>query len=416
MLSSLSPSLIGLIAAMAAGLLIGLERGWAQRHLEAGHRVAGFRTFSLVGFTGGVAGLLPDLIAATIALGIIAALLIGFAASVREGQSSATNMIAAMLTFLIGITAVRLSPSIALAAAGGAFILLSSRQSLHRLLRGLTETEIEAVGRFALVALVVLPLLPDADLGPYEAWNPRKIWMVVVLVAGFSFLGYVAARKFGSNRGVLIMALTGAIVSSTAVTADYARRLRAEPALRGVLTAGIAIASIVMFVRVQLLTAILAPRALPTLALMLAAPMLVAGALALVTWRRQTMQDGPSVKLGNPFDFAPALLLAGLVALFSLIARWALDIYGGQGVAVVLGLTGMMDVDAAVLTLSGMPEAAMNSATAGFILAAPVLANTGVKAVIAMVIAGGRNGLIAAAPLLASLAAALAAIIVYWLV
>jgi uncharacterized membrane protein (DUF4010 family) len=405
---ALPPSILGLIAAMAVGLLIGLERGWTQRALAAGHRVAGFRTFGLIGFTGGVAGLLPDLLAAIVALGIIGALLIGFAVTIRADSLSATTTVAGLLTFILGLAAVRISPALALGAAAGAFALLSARHSLHALLRGLTEMEIEGVARFALVALVVLPLLPDADLGPYDALNPRRIWMVVVMVAAFSFAGYVAARKFGSNRGVLVMALTGAIVSSTAVTADYARRLRAEPALRGVLTAGIAIASIVMFVRVQLLTFILAPRALPTLALVLAPAMVVAVGLALVAWRRQSVQDGPAIKLGNPFDFGPALLLAALVAIFSLIARWALDTYGGQGVAVVLGLTGMMDVDAAVLTLAGMPEAVLDSDTAGFVLAAPVLANTAVKAIMAMVIARGRDGLVAAAPLLASLAAALA--------
>nr|WP_250890173.1 MgtC/SapB family protein [Sphingobium nicotianae] len=407
-------SLIGLVAALAVGLLIGLERGWAQRERESGHRVAGFRTFGIISLTGGVAALMPDLLAAMIALGVVGVLLIGFAAKIREDRLSGTTTIAGLLTFALGLAAVRLSPVVALAAAGGAFALLSARHSMHALLRGLTEAEIEAVARFALVALVVLPLLPNADMGPYGAWNPRRIWMVVVMVTAFSFAGYVAARKFGSNRGILVMALTGAIVSSTAVTADYARRLRAEPALRGVLTAGIALASIVMFVRVQLLTFLLAPRALPSLALSLAPALIVAALLALVAWRRQqSAQDGPAVTLGNPFDFRPALLLAALVALFSLIARWALDTYGGQGVAVVLGLTGMMDVDAAVLTLSGMPEVALDSRTAGLVLAVPVLANTGVKAVMAMAIARGRNGLIAAFPLLVSLAAALAGLAAY---
>lgn len=413
---ALTQPFTGLIAAMAAGLLIGLERGWAQRALPAGHRVAGFRTFGLIGFAGGVAGLMPDGVAVVLALGIAGALLIGFAAKLASDRLSATTTIAGLLTFAIGLAAMRLTPAVALATAAAAFALLASRQSMHALLRGLTEAEIEGVARFALVALVVLPLLPDADMGPYGAWNPRRIWMVVVMVAAFSFIGYVAARRFGANRGVLVMAITGAIVSSTAVTADYARRLRSEPALRGALTAGIAIASIVMFVRVQLLTLILVPRALPTLALVLAPALIVAALLALIAWRRQSTQDGADLKLGNPFDFGPALLLAGLVALLSLVARWALETYGGQGVAVVLGLTGMMDVDAAVLTLSGMPQAALDDRMAGLVLAAPVLANTTAKAVMAMVIARGRSGLIAAAPLLASLVAALAGLAVLALV
>lgn len=411
----LSAPLTGLIAALAAGLLIGLERGWTQREMGAGHRVAGFRTFGLVGFTGGLAGLMPDLIAATLALGVMAALLIGFRAKISDDRLSATTTIAAMLTFAIGLAAVRTSPGLALAAAAGAFALLSARASMHALLHGLTEAEIEGVARFLLVALVILPLLPDADYGPYDAWNPRRIWLVVVMVAAFSFAGYVAARKYGSSRGILMMALTGALVSSTAVTADFARRLRSEPGLRGALIAGIAIASIVMFVRVLLLTLLLVPRALPTLALVMAPALVVAALLAVLTWRRQSAGNGPPVKLGNPFAFGPALLLAGFVALFSLIARWALDLFGDRGIAVVLGLTGLMDVDAAVLTLAGMPATTLSDRMAGFVLAAPVLANTGTKAVIAMALAPGRDGLMAAAPLIAALAASLAGLAVYLL-
>ncbi|MCW2410625.1 MULTISPECIES: MgtC/SapB family protein [unclassified Sphingobium] len=412
---ALSPSLLGLLAALAAGLLIGLERGWTQRDKQAGQRVAGFRTFGLIGFAGGLSALLPEMIVAIMALGVVGALLIGFGQAIRDDQLSATTIVAALLTFAIGYTALALSPAIALAAAGAAFVLLSARHSMHALLRGLTEAEIEGVARFALVALVVLPLLPDATYGPYNAWNPRQIWMVVVLVAGLSFAGYVVARRFGSSRGVLMMALTGSIVSSTAVTAWYARRLSTEPELRGVLTAGIAIATIVMFVRVQVLTAILVPRALPTLTLVLAPALVVSAIMALIAWRRDDSPDGAPVKLGNPFDFGPALMLAGFVAVFSLVARWALDVWGDEGIAVVIGLTGFMDVDAAVLTLAGLPAQTLDNATAGFILAAPVFANTAVKGVMALMLAGGRNGIVACAPLFASLLASLAGAALFWL-
>ena len=295
----LTPPLLGLIVALAAGLLIGLERGWAQRNFEPGRRVAGFRTFGLIGLSGGVAGLMPDLLAAVIALGVVGALLIGYQAGIREDRLSATNTITAILTFGLGLAAVRISPVAALVGAGATFMLLSVRRSAHALLRGLTEEEIEGVARFALVALVILPLLPNASYGPYDAWNPRQIWMVVVLVATLSFASYVVARKFGSSRSVLMIAVTGAMVSSTAVTAWYARRLRKEPELRGVLTAGIALASIVMFVRVQVLTAMLVPRALPTLAVVLAPAMLVAALLALIAWRRGDSGESPPVELAT---------------------------------------------------------------------------------------------------------------------
>jgi uncharacterized membrane protein (DUF4010 family) len=412
-LLQLPPQFVGLIAATAAGLLIGLERGWRQRAQDAGTRVAGFRTFGLIGLIGGIAGLASDPVAAALGLGVAATLAVGYWKSAREDALSATTTIAGVLTFGIGLAALRLSPGIALAAAAGSYIILSARRSMHALLRGLTEAEIEGVARFALVALVILPLLPDAAYGPYDAWNPRRIWMVVVLVTGLSFAGYVAARRFGADRGILIVALTGSLVSSTAVTADLARRLREEPESRRALTAGIALASIVMFVRVQILVLVLIPRALPTLALAMAPATMVAGALAFLAWRRQRAEPAPPVPLGNPFDFGPALLLAAMVAILSLVARWALERFGGEGLAVVLGLTGLMDVDAAVLTLAGLPQAALDNATAGIVLAVPVLANTAIKGIIAAVIARGRDGIRASLPLFASLAASAAGLLLY---
>jgi uncharacterized membrane protein (DUF4010 family) len=412
-LLQLPPQFVGLIAATAAGLLIGLERGWRQRAQDAGTRVAGFRTFGLIGLIGGIAGLASDPVAAALGLGVAATLAVGYWKSAREDALSATTTIAGVLTFGIGLAALRLSPGIALAAAAGSYIILSARRSMHALLRGLTEAEIEGVARFALVALVILPLLPDAAYGPYDAWNPRRIWMVVVLVTGLSFAGYVAARRFGADRGILIVALTGSLVSSTAVTADLARRLRKEPESRRALTAGIALASIVMFVRVQILVLVLIPRALPTLALAMAPATMVAGALAFLAWRRQRAEPAPPVPLGNPFDFGPALLLAAMVAILSLVARWALERFGGEGLAVVLGLTGLMDVDAAVLTLAGLPRVALDDAAAGIVLAVPVLANTAIKGIITVVIARGRDGIKASLPLFASLAASAAGLLVY---
>ena len=404
---------VGLIVAIMAGLLIGMERGWRQRDMGSGERVAGFRTFGLIGMAGGLAALAPDLVAAAIGLGIALVLIVGYAQSSDDHSRSATTTISGLLTFAIGLVAVRLSPTVALALAAGCFVILSAREPMHALLKGLSEKEIEGVARFVLVALVILPLLPDAEYGPYGAWNPRQIWMVVVLVGALSFVGYVAARRFGSDRSIMIVALTGSLVSSTAVTADYARRLRVEPEARGALTAGIALASIVMFVRVQVLTFLLVPRALPALALTMAPAALVAILTALIAWRRQRGEKSPPVKLGNPFDFGPALLLAALVAIFSLFARWALAHYGDRGVAVVLGFTGMMDVDAAVVTLSGLPRLAIDDVTAGAVLAIPVLANTGIKGIMTIAIARGRDGLQAALPLFASLAASLVGLVAY---
>jgi uncharacterized membrane protein (DUF4010 family) len=396
---------LSLIASIAIGLLVGLERGWSQRDFGKGRRIAGFRTFGLIGLLGGIGGVVPDMIAATLGVGVATVLTVGYARSADHDHMSATTTLAGLLTFGAGFCATRLTPSLGLAIGAAIFAVLSARQSMHALLRGMDENEIEGVSRFLLVALIILPLLPDAAYGPYDAWNPQKIWMVVVFVMGLSFAGYVISRRFGRDRGVLLVALTGAIVSSTAVTADYARRLRDEPDGRQLLSAGIAVASIVMFVRVQLVALALVPRALPTLALTMAPATLVATLFALIAWRGHG-KGGGSFAMSNPFGFTSALLLATLVAALSLAARWAMACFGQQGMAIILTLTGISDVDAAVMTMSGLPPGLLDDRMAGLVLGGAVLANTFAKAVMTVIIGWGHGGVRAAIPLFAALAAA----------
>ena len=403
---------LSLIASIAIGLLVGMERGWRQRDFGKGRRVAGFRTFGLIGLLGGLGGLTPDVFAAALALGGATILTVGYARSADLNHLSATTTLAGLLTLGAGFGATRISPILGLAIGAAIFAILSARHSMHALLRGMDESEIEGVSRFLLVALIILPLLPDAAYGPYDAWNPRKIWLVVVFVMGLSFAGYAISRRFGRDRSVLLVALTGSIVSSTAVTADYARRLRDEPDGRGLLSAGIAVASIVMFVRVQLVALALVPRALPSLALTMAPATVVAVAFAAVAWRGHG-RGGDGAAIANPLGFPPALMLAALVAGLSLAARWALEHFGQEGMAAVLTLTGISDVDAAVMTLAGLPVDAIDDRTAGYVLGGAVLANTLAKGVMTVVIGWGQGGMRAAIPLFAALAAAAASLAVW---
>ncbi|KAJ8139316.1 hypothetical protein OY671_007473, partial [Metschnikowia pulcherrima] len=325
--------------------------------------------------------------AAVIGLGTSAVLVVGYVRTMRENRSSATTTIAAMSTFGVGSVAVRISPTVALGAAAAMFAILSGRQSMHASLRGSNAEEVEAAARFV--------------SGPYEAWNPRRIWSVVVFVTGSSFAGYVVTRRYGTNRGISFVASTGAIVSSTAVTAEYARRLRSEPEARGASTAGIASASIVMFVRVQSSVSALVPRASPSLAVAMAPATLVAGSLASIAWRGQETRTG-EVTSGNPLSFTPASSSAGSVAVSSSAARWASSRFGSSGIAVVLGSIGVSDVDAAVSTLANLPADASDGRTAGLVLSAPISANTAVKAGMTAVIGWRAGGVRAALPLAAS--------------
>lgn len=404
--------------ALATGLLIGLERGWTARAEKSGQRVAGFRTFGVLGVIGGVAGMVPVVFGAIILAAAAGILLLGYRRETADGTNvSATNMLVAMLAMGLGLVTTLGHPVAALASAAVITLLLSMRNTLHRWLRGMSEVELRSATRFAIVAFVILPLLPDRDFGPYLAWNPHRLWFVVVLVSGLSFAGYVATRRLGATRGLLATAFFGAIVSSTAVTVAFARRLQVDPDRAGPLIGGITIASAVMFVRVQLLSAVLAPYVVPGLALIMTPALIVAALLAFLAVRRNNGHrvTKEEVQLGNPLDLVPALGLALLVAALAVAGRWAQQRFGDSGVAVLLALTGLVDVDAAVITLSGLPTGSLAASTAALVLSGPILLNTLLKAALAVVFAPNRCGLRAALPLVASaIAAAAAMLLVFW--
>ena len=406
-LSVISP-FAGVGLAFALGLLIGVERGWSHRLDPDGSRVAGIRTFALLGLAGGICGEVTAHVSPFIGAALLllsgAPLLIGYGRAAAQGELSATTAVVGATTLGLGLLAATGQMVLASVATAVVTLVLAQRRVLHAWLSRLSEPELQAIARFGLIALAILPLLPDQDLGPLAAWNPRQIWMVVVLVSGLSLLGYAASKRLGTARGMLATAAAGAIVSSTAVTAALAGQFRKGEADEAGLVAGIALASTIMFIRVTVLVALLAPFALGPL-VCVAGPAGVAS-VGYVVWtlrgRPRPSEPAGAPEVRNPFDLAPAMALAGVVMVVSLAARWALQAFGDAGLVTVIGISGMVDVDAAIISMSGLPPGTLTPLSAGYILAAPILTNTVVKAVIAIAVARGRDGLRAAGPLFAS--------------
>lgn len=393
--------------ALGIGLLIGLERGWTSRDDAPGTRVAGIRTFGILGLMGGTIGLLGGIAGAVLAASTGAILAIGYARqSARADALSATNALVCLLTLLLGALATSGRTIEALAFAAIATALLAMRETLHHWLRGMTEAEMRSAARFAVISLVILPLLPNQPMGPLGAWNPHQLWFLVVLVSGLSFLGYVAARRIGPTRGVIVTALCGAVVSSTAVTAALSKRLDAGEDASPPLIAGIVLASLVMLLRVLLLSAGLVPHALPTLGLILGPAIVIAGAAVFLAIRRcDTGAPGEAMPLGNPLELKAGIGLAALLGVASLASRWASLKMGDVGIAGVLAMTGIADVDAAILAMASLPHNTLDGTTAGIVLAIPILLNTLFKGGITLALAR-RKGLQAALPLFASAATA----------
>lgn len=418
-------SLEGVALALALGLLVGIERGWTQREQAAGTRFAGIRTYGLLGLAGGLGGGLQaayPMLSGILLAAASALVVMGYWRSTR-GQTAAppsisgTASLVGLLTLACGFAAGAGGHVLASAATGVMVLVLAMRHQLHDWVRHLDEREVLAIAHFALISLVVLPLLPDTPMGPLDAWRPRQIWLVVVMVCGFSFLGYVAAHRLGPSKGTLATAAAGSMVSSTAVTASLAGRLKDGSGEAAALNSAIALASAMMFMRVMVLVGALAPFALTTL-MIWAVPGMAVSLIGAWLIGRRRLDTGAAAEqampLRNPFALGPALLLAALVMVLSVAARWVLARYGDAGLATVLALSGMLDVDSAIITMGNLPAGTVDPRLAALILMPPVLLNTLIKAGAAITLAGWAKAWRGAVVLGASTVAALVALPFLW--
>ena len=384
----------GLLASVAAGLLIGIERGWHLRDRRAGSRVAGIRTFTLLGAAGGlialIVGRLGPLIGGLPLAGIVAVLVVGYARSANRDRD-ATTLVAAMIALSLGLLAASGMAAMAMAGTALTTLVLAVREQSHRFVRRLSRQDIDALAYYAAIAGGVLPFLPNRRLGPYEAWNPVQLWLVVVLVTGFSFAGYIANRLIGERRGTLATAIIGGAYSSTAVTASLAQRLRAGE--QGPFTAGIAIATAVMYVRVLILITVFAAPLFWPMLRAIGPALTAAWAVSLIAWRRSgtAEESGKAQAARNPIALVPALGFLVAVAGAALLVRWAQANFGESGTAWSLFFAGSFDVDAAIVTLSGLPRSAIAAPIAALAIGGTVAVNMAFKIGVAAITARRKS-------------------------
>jgi uncharacterized membrane protein (DUF4010 family) len=396
---------------LALGLLVGVERGWRTRGAPEGVRSLGMRSFGLAGLLGGVICALTQVQGPWL-LGLAFLGLAGFTAvtylesSRVSGDRGATTEIALLVTFALGALA---ATGYEIEAAGAAIVtslLLGAKTPLHAFVERLDERELMATLQLLLAAVVLLPLLPDRGMGPWQALNPRSVGLLALLIAGLSFGGYVAVRWLGGSRGTLVTALLGGLTSSTAVTVAFARAARATPERAALLGAGIGLASSMMALRLGLMVSLVAPGlalelALPLLALA-ATPMLAA---IFVIVRGDAPGDGAALPLRNPLELQAALGWAALLAALSLLSRALYVWLGPAGLFVLAVISGLADVDAIGLSLARMVPASIDAETAARAIACAALANTFAKGMLAALLGGRALALRGGAILLATFAA-----------
>jgi uncharacterized membrane protein (DUF4010 family) len=397
-----------LAIALAIGLLVGLERGWQGRNVAEGGRVAGVRTFGLIGLLGGASGLLADRThIAVVAIGfasVAAALVAGYAFAARRSTDvSVTSLIAGLVTFVLGAAAVLGYPAEAGAAAVVMTILLGYKPELHRWLATIELQELRAALQLLVISVVVLPILPDRGFGPWQALNPYDIWWMVVLISAISFCGYVAMKRVGARRGAIVTGLLGGLASSTALTLHFARTAHRQASGERALAVGILLACGTMFPRIAVVAALVDRDVVVPLALPLAAMAAIVYAGALLHWRRGSVEGHrTAVELSNPLELGSAIGFGALLAVIMLAARSLEAALGEPGVLALAAASGIADVDAITLTLSQLAGGGtpLNIAAFGIVLAAAV--NSVVKAALALVVGGRTLGVQAGVPLVAA--------------
>jgi uncharacterized membrane protein (DUF4010 family) len=409
-----------LAIALAIGLIIGMERGWQSRESLPGSRVAGFRSFAFVGLFGGITALLAakfgGIILAINFLGLTAIVSIAYGLSFKtSGDLGITTELALLITFMLGALSGSGYEAEAIGVAVVMALLLGLKQELHQTLKWLDRRELIATLQLLILAAVVLPLLPDQNLGPWEALNPRAIGFLILLIAGISYIGYFAMRLFGAKTGLLATAVLGGLVSSTAVTLSFSRMARTAQTNMALLGAGISLAAGTMAVRILLEVAVVNSALLRLLVLPLAllaiTPLVAALAIA---FRQKATASTTALELRNPVELGTALGFGAMLSLILVLVRAFEVWFGNAGIYALSAISGITDVDAVSLSLAQSTRAnlPLSVGATGILIAAMV--NTLVKATLATAIGGWKLAKWCASILLTALGFSVIAALLTW--
>lgn len=411
---------VSLALALAAGLLVGLEREQSRPPGEERRGfLGGIRTYPLMALLGAVGVMLSKVVGPWAlvvgGLGLSLMLAINHWRDAESGHPGLTSEASALLTFLLGglaladavIPQVERRIFVVASLAVAATVLLSTKAQLREFSTRVSKDDVIATLKFLLVAVVVLPILPNEAHGPYGVLNPYRIGFMVLLIAGIGFVGYVAMRLWGHGRGLLVTGAVGGLVSSTAVTLAASARAKETPALAGLASLSVIVASTIMFARILVATFVIERSLFTPLVPPLAAMGVTGLVLCAVMYFRQTRapSQGTTVALTNPFELSSAVKFGAFFIVILLVSRWATESFGESGSYVTGALAGLTDVDAITLSMANLVKSgAVDVTVASRTVVIAACSNTLVKGGMAMVLGGavfGRRVLLAFAVVLA---------------
>ncbi|OQB86384.1 MAG: MgtC family protein [Planctomycetes bacterium ADurb.Bin126] len=389
-------------AALAIGLLIGLEREHAASR-EQEKIFAGVRTFPLLSLAGCTAMLLSETLSSPLPFVAVAALIglliaIAYTVGAQRGQIGMTSEVSAVITFLLGAVCYGEYFALAAAITVATMVLLSLKLEMRTLAEKLSQEDIYATLKFAVITAIVLPVLPNRTFGPLDVLNPHKIWLMVIFISGISFLGYFLIKIVGPRRGIGLTGLLGGLASSTAVTLSFSQRSTRETALAKPFAMAIMVAWTVMFARVLVVVSALNRALFNQLWLPLGSAAVIGlcycGYLFLAQRTHEAGDGATNDTFANPFDLGPAMKFGLIYAGILLVAKAAQVYLGETGIYLSSIVGGLTDVDAITLSLSQLSRSgtgALDLATAARGIVFACISNTIVKG--GLVLASGAREL-----------------------
>jgi uncharacterized membrane protein (DUF4010 family) len=377
--------------ALGLGLLVGLQREWVQ------NRVAGIRTFALLSLFGALCGLLGLVyggwVVAAALIAFVSVVIIGHLAEMKnqEPDSGLTTEMAMLVMFATGIITIHGHRLIAVVIAGSVMVLLQSKKPLHAMVRRIGEDDLREIARLVLLGLVILPALPNREMGYLDVLNPFAIWLMVVLIVGISLAAYLVGKFLGGTKGTALTGVLGGLISSTATTASLARRSRDHGACGISLAAITLIASAIVFVRVIAEVAIAAPAHLQSMLPPLLAMMFWFGLVSIIAHRISEKSGKHVADESPPSELKSAVIFGLLYAVVLLVVAAAREHFGDSGLYIAAAISGLTDMDAITLSTSRLVStASLDTSTAWRMIIVAGMVNILFKAGLVLVL-GARS-------------------------
>lgn len=401
---------VPLAIAALIGLAVGLERQWSGHASGPDARFAGLRTFLMLGLLGGLAGMAArenyEILAAVIAGAGMFLSIAAYVMFVRNPAASrdGTTETAAIIVVALGAIATAISPMMAAASGSVVVLALNEKKRLHGAVGRLHPEELRGALQFAVLALVIWPLLPE---GPFLGWvaiRPRTLWMIVLVFCAINFIGFLARRSVGEGRRYIVTGLLGGVISSTAVTFAFGRYSRDNKGAEAALAAGVIGACTVLIPRVLIISSVIRPDVAVALLPYILPAGLIGAAVVWLVWKygprwEDATQAPPVVSWmapseKHPLRFWVALQLAVIFQVAIVIITFAQRVWALKGIYGTSVLLGLTDVDALTVSMSS-ESAGIIPAVAARAIAIGILSNTLVKLGVSIVVGSARYRLIA---------------------